>query len=222
MIEITKSETADTRTCDFTKVSKEQLRRSSQTHIGDVRIALDLFVTMLNQAGANHDADKIDSLDHFHADFVTGFKTTGWWDNHRKITRHHLQAADGVPADVNLIDVIEMIADCVMAGMARSGSVYAVEIPGGVLKRAFDNTVELLKAQVVVKPTPTPARCGSTEHVPSCSAEAGAYFEMERKEPGKRCGTCGHNTDNPNDPACYECRGNETGYKNWTPKGGAE
>jgi len=45
-----------------------------------------------------------------------------------------------------------LIADCVMAGMARSGSVYQITIPPEVLQRAFDNTVDLLKSQVVVTP----------------------------------------------------------------------
>jgi hypothetical protein len=151
MIEITKSETADTRTCDFANVTKDQLRRSSQTHISDVRRALDFFEDMLTTAGASHDSDKLSELDHFHSDFITGFKTTGWWDNHRKVSRHHLLSADGIPPDVNLIDVLEMIADCVMAGMARSGSVYPLDVPPELLKRAFDNTAELLKRQVVVK-----------------------------------------------------------------------
>ena len=55
-----------------------------------------------------------------------------------------------MPQDVNLIDVLDMIADCVMAGMARSGSVYPLEIPLDVLRRAFDNTVDLLKVHVEV------------------------------------------------------------------------
>ena len=58
---------------------------------------------------------------------------------------------DGIPADVNLIDVLDFIADCVMAGMGRSGSVYALNLPPELLERAFQNTVELLKAQVVVQ-----------------------------------------------------------------------
>jgi len=152
MIEITKSETADTRACDFSKVSEETLKQSSETHIGDVSRGLAFFGALLAEAAVTHDSDKLSALAHFHSDFVTGFKTTGWWDNHRKITRHHLQAADGVPPDVNLIDVLEMIVDCVMAGMARAGKLYPVAIPDDVLKRAFENTVELLKAQVVVKP----------------------------------------------------------------------
>lgn len=151
MIEITKSETADTRTCDFANVSKDQLKRSTETHILDVRRALDLFRTLLDDAALSHDSDKLTELDHFHSDFVTGFKTTGWWNNHLKLTRHHLQTADGIPNRVDLLDVLEMIADCVMAGMARSGSVYALAIPPDVLKQAFDNTVEMLKRQVIVK-----------------------------------------------------------------------
>jgi hypothetical protein len=53
--------------------------------------------------------------------------------------------------DVNLIDVLDMIADCVMAGMARSGSVYPLNIDTAVLMRAFQNTVELLKSHVTVQ-----------------------------------------------------------------------
>jgi len=38
----------------------------------------------------------------------------------------------------------------VMAGMARSGSVYPLELPPELLARAFQNTVALLTAAVVV------------------------------------------------------------------------
>ena len=152
MIQIEKSATADTRTCDFANTSKETLLASSHQHIGDVDKALQFFMGYLNSAALNHDHDKIspEGLDWFHQDFVTGFKQTGWWDNHRKIHRHHLAQEDGVPADVNLLDVLEYIADCVMAGMARSGSVYDLTMTPELLERAFKNTVDLLKSQVVV------------------------------------------------------------------------
>jgi hypothetical protein len=150
-IRIQKSPTADTRTCDWSSVSKEQLRESSLMHIEDVSQALGAFRAMLILAGDQHDSDKLSELDHFHADFQTGFKETGWWDNHRKVNRHHLNVPDGVPADVNLIDVLEHVADCVMAGMARSGSVYTIKLPDELLQRAFQNTVELLKANVEVE-----------------------------------------------------------------------
>jgi hypothetical protein len=151
MIVVKKSPTADTRTCDFANINKNTLHASSLQHIADVRSAIDFFRHSLLEAGERHDFDKITDIDGFHRDFVTGFKETTWWDNHRKVNRHHLLQADGVPDDVNLIDVLDMIADCVMAGMARSGSVYALDINSKVLMRAFENTVQLLKSEVTVE-----------------------------------------------------------------------
>ena len=151
MIEIKSSKTADPRSCDFSQVSKETLLESSKQHIGDVQNGLAFFKDMLTDSGTNHDFDKITDIDGFHRDFATGFKQTTWWDNHRKVNRHHLLAADGVPEDVNLIDVLDMITDCVMAGLARTGTVYDLKIDPEVLQKAFQNTVELLKANVVVK-----------------------------------------------------------------------
>lgn len=148
---IHKSSTADTRTCDFANTPKAVLLASSRQHIGDVVKALAFFSGYLVQAAGEHDYDKLTAIDWFHEDFVTGFKQTGWWDNHRKIHRHHLDKPDGVPGNVNLLDVLEHIADCVMAGMARSGSVYELKLSDELLQRAFKNTVELLKAQVKVE-----------------------------------------------------------------------
>jgi hypothetical protein len=150
MIEIHKSQTADTRTCDFQNTTKETLLASSRQHIGDVVKALAFFQQKLTEAAGGHDYDKLTAIDWFHRDFVTGFKETGWWDNHRRIHRHHIDKADGVPQNVNLLDVLEHIADCVMAGMARSGSVYELKLSDELLQRAFKNTVELLKSNVVV------------------------------------------------------------------------
>lgn len=153
-ITIKQSKTADTRSCDFSKVSKETLLASSRQHIGDVQSAMGWLGILLCEQAEWHDADKISNLEGFHHDFLTGFKETTWWDEHRKINRHHLLQADGVPADVNLIDVLELIADCVMAGMARTGSVYPLSIDSEVLMRAFNNTVELLKNNVIVEQEP--------------------------------------------------------------------
>jgi len=38
-----------------------------------------------------------------------------------------------------------------MVGMARSGSVYELKLPPELLEKAFQNTVEKIKSQVVVK-----------------------------------------------------------------------
>lgn len=48
------------------------------------------------------------------------------------------------PHDVNLIDVLDFIADCCMAGLARSGSVYELKLPAELLQRAFQNTIRHL------------------------------------------------------------------------------
>lgn len=148
MIFVQKSPTADTRTCDPATVRKDTLLNSSQGHIKDVAAGLAFFCQYLVLAAGVHDYDKLTMIEWFHSDFVTGFKEHGWWDNHRKIHRHHLDKVDGVPEDVNLLDVVEHITDCVMAGMARSGSVYELKLSDELLQRAFQNTVKLLKDQV--------------------------------------------------------------------------
>lgn len=150
MIVINKSATADTRTCDFANTTKDTLINSSLDHIGDVASGLAFFSGKLCEAAGSHDYDKLSTIDWFHADFMTGFRECGWWNKHRRIHRHHLAHEDGVPVDVNLIDVLEYITDCVMAGMARSGSVYELVVREGLLETAFKNTVEMLKREVKV------------------------------------------------------------------------
>lgn len=151
MIQIERSPTADTRTCDFANVERQTLLYSSIQHISDVVKALAFFSQKLIEAAGEHDYDKLSDMDSFYADFLTGFEQTEWWDRHRRMHRHHLNFADGTPANVNLLDVLEYIADSVMAGMARSGSVYDLQMSDELLRQAFNNTVELLKSQVVVE-----------------------------------------------------------------------
>lgn len=156
MISIKKSPTADTRTCDFKNVSKETLLDSSVQHIADVGKALAFFQALITATAVRHDTDKLTDIDGFHKDFVTGFDAgyQDWWNRHKILNRHHLQQQEGIPADVNLIDVLDFIADCVMAGMARSGSVYELKLTPELLERAFQNTVTLLKSQIVVEENP--------------------------------------------------------------------
>jgi hypothetical protein len=158
VITIQKSSTADTRTCDVTKVTKSMLLESSQQHIGDVGKGLVFFAGQLCGAASVHDYDKLSEIDWFHRDFTTDIlKPDGWLANHYRIHRHHLGECTfnenkslGVPDDVNLIDVLEMVADCVMAGMGRAGSVFPIKLSDELLQRALANTTELLKSQIVV------------------------------------------------------------------------
>ena len=148
MITIHKSKTADI--SDHSKVTKEQLLDSSIQHIGDVKLGFEFLKRKLDESSSIHDHDKLSDIDGFHRYFITGFKQVEWWDNHRKVNRHHLLQEDGIPTDVNLVDVLDMIIDCVMAGMGRTGTVYPIKIQDELLKRAFDNTVDLIKNEITV------------------------------------------------------------------------
>ncbi len=151
MISIRKSPTADTRTCDHSCICKTQLLASSVQHIGDVGKGIAFFAGKLTEAASVHDYDKLSEIDWFHDDFITDIlKPDGWLDNHYRIHRHHLDKPTGCPEDVNLIDVLEHIADCVMAGMGRSGDVWPIKLTDEQLQRAVVNTVALLKEQVQV------------------------------------------------------------------------
>lgn len=144
------SPTADTRSCDVTTVSKEQLKKSSYLHIKDVQNAMSVFESLMYMQAIEHDLDKLSDIDSFYNDFQNNFKTTDWWDRHRKLNRHHLSHPDGVPDDVTLVDVIEYICDCTVAGMARTGDVYPLEISDEVLRNAFNNTAAYLKRNIEV------------------------------------------------------------------------
>lgn len=151
-IKIKKSKNADTRTCDWTKVSKESLLENSKQHIQDVTQGLIFFITKLSLAARCHDFTKIESIDQFHENFTHGFKEghDKWWKMHQTVERHHLKDEKYVQDDVNLIDIIEMITDGVMAGLARTGEYRKEEILDSLLRKAFDNTIQLLLKNVEV------------------------------------------------------------------------
>ena len=154
MLTIKKSPTADSRTTTH-KPTRNELWDSSLQHIKDVRLAIDWFIERLEEVGRNHDWTKLEQIDDFYADFCTSledksfdFKKAKWFQSHLQ-ERHHLN--DRCPEDVNLFDVLERVADITMAGMARSGYIYEENIDPDMLVRAYNNTIKLLQAQIVVE-----------------------------------------------------------------------
>ena len=144
-IKIVKSPNADTRSAEG-DVSKEELLNQTLSHILDVRNVGNMLAEKLKDQVIEHDHTKLDYIDEFYQDFVSGkqgaeFKSLPWWQKHMT-ERHHLN--DSVPDDVNLIDVLEMVIDCTVAGLARSGDVYDITIPNDVLARAINNTKDLI------------------------------------------------------------------------------
>lgn len=151
VIEINKSETADTRTCDVSEVSKEQLLKSSKSHISDVKKGMKYIAEKVLDRAEEHDYTKIDDIDQFFDDFKNDFKDSKWWVKHQDKERHHLKDSDYVQDDVNLIDILEMIVDGVMAGLARSGEYREEKIPDKLLRKAYENTIQMLLDVVKVK-----------------------------------------------------------------------
>lgn len=153
MIEITKNPNGDTRTAPK-GVTFEDFQHANTMHIEDVKAVMWELSKMIDRTGENHDCTKKSQERMFYRDFVntqeTGsdFTDGEWYQLHTKAERHHLLS--NCPDDVNLIDVLEMITDCVCAGMARSGEVRDLEIDADILSRAFENTVEIIKGMVTV------------------------------------------------------------------------
>lgn len=124
-------------------------KKSNEQHREDVRKMMCEIANDINVAGMYHDYTKTDndagSL--FYRELCNtiegrmNFEDGKWYKMHCETERHHLN--EHCPDDVNLIDVIEMICDCVCAGMARSGSVYPIKISSDILQKAVSNTVEM-------------------------------------------------------------------------------
>ena len=154
-IKMLKSSDADTRTSTG-QITKDSLLNNTLSHISNVQDVGFWLAEKLKEQVMNHDHTKIDDIDGFYEDFTSGkqgkeFKELPWWQLH-KTERHHLN--DSVPKDVNLLDVMEMVIDCTVAGLCRSGSVYDITIPQNVLQQAIDNTKNLIIANTEVVEQP--------------------------------------------------------------------
>lgn len=135
--------------------SKEQLYLETEQHKMDVARLMSFIALELNEIGYNHDWTKIEYFEQFAKDTLErqdtpDFKSRDWYKIHTKEERHHLNA--NPPKDVDLLDVIEFICDCVVAGKARTGRVEKkyLELSGDILKKAFWNTVDKMIDEVQV------------------------------------------------------------------------
>ena len=151
---IYKNPNGDTRTAPK-DVTYEQFQEANDMHIGDVCKIMYYLAGFMKASGELHDYTKKTMEQMFYRDFFstinqgTNFVEGRWYQNHIAAERHHLLAR--CPEDVNLIDVLEMIADCVCAGLARSGEVRDLEIPDDILKLAVQNTVKMIADNIEVR-----------------------------------------------------------------------
>lgn len=152
MIELIKDPNADSRSAKG-KVTLGKLQLATANHIDHVAQGLGYFADLLKKAGKNHDHTKSENMADFHEALNSGnIKKSQWYKMHITEERHHLIA--NVPDDVNLIDVLEHLVDCVMAGSARTGEIFDIDLSDELLQKAHKNTVEMLKKQIKVTEAP--------------------------------------------------------------------
>ena len=148
-------------TCGDTRTATEiptmtAFKMSNDLHKKDVERMMLEIAKDINVQGESHDWTKITEpyASQFYRELCAtiegkmDFEQGDWYPMHCRTERHHLN--EHCPEDVNLIDVIEMICDCVCAGMARSGDVYPIKIPNEILQQAVENTVLMCKDAVEV------------------------------------------------------------------------
>ena len=148
-VKIVRNSIGDTRTADRVPTFME-FTESNRLHRKDVRNMMQELSYDIKTAGEHHDDTKVDEPHRslFYRELcakiegkIDSFTDGEWYPMHCQTERHHLNQR--CPDDVNLIDVLEMICDCVCAGMARSGAVYPVTIPSEILQKAVENTVNM-------------------------------------------------------------------------------
>lgn len=130
--------------------SLEEIREAVEIHINDVDKALEFWIKLLNERKGKHDYTKLENFEDEYGFLVNKgvkdevFLKSEWWHKHITKERHHLQFY--APFDVNLIDVLELVADRVVAEKGRTGEINPdyLEIDINVLKDAYWNTVKLL------------------------------------------------------------------------------
>ena len=157
MITIKRNTLGDTRTAEkFPTIS--EFIDSNVNHRRDVETLMKFISRKISAAGMDHDWSKTrepyESMfyQNMYETMVHGaqFEDGKWAKLHyEELERHHLKRH--VPEDVNLVDVIEMICDCVAAGLARSGSVRDINIDSDTLQKAVKNTVKMLTDEVEVR-----------------------------------------------------------------------
>lgn len=155
---IKKTPNADTRSMDEgTNLNKRLIFLDTEEHIEAVQSTMKEVANVIVAQSLVHDSTKIADFDNFFDALnehvkdseKNPIKKSAWYQMHISEERHHL--SDSVPSDVNLIDILEMIVDGVVAGKARTGDVYPVEISNDILQKAVKNTQKLIIKHVKVE-----------------------------------------------------------------------
>lgn len=153
-VTIHKNQNGDSRTASK-GTNFNQFFEARIMHKNDVKAVMEAISEIVKNNGESHDWTSVEYAEEFFADFSdvlnngAVFENGRWWNRHINLERHHLLSK--CPEDVNLLDVIEMVVDCVCAGKTRSREVRDLEISTDILEKALKNTVKLVDDMTVVK-----------------------------------------------------------------------
>lgn len=141
---------------DYGYTSKMKLYDDTRQHQIDVCRVMLRISKIIKERGTYHDWSKTKYFNSFANDTLErldtpDFKARDWYKIHTTKERHHLNAS--VPEKVDLIDCLEMIADCVCAGKARSGEVNPefLILKDNILEDAYWNTIDKISEMVIVE-----------------------------------------------------------------------
>lgn len=146
-VKIKKNPNGDTRTAKK-DVTFSEFQKANDMHRQDVQTVMYHLSNQMRMQGIKHDWTKISKEKLFYKDFLAtmnegaDFVNAQWYQLHIHEEKHH--PLSYCHDDVNLLDIIEMVVDCVCAGKARSGEVRELEISDEILKLALNNTVKLV------------------------------------------------------------------------------
>ena len=153
MIKIKKNPNGDTRTAPK-GITFEQFQKANDMHISDVQKVMKVLSDMIYTKGQMHDFTKKSEEKMFYDNFVdtiengTDFVNNEWYQLHVNTEKHH--PLSKCHDDITLLDILEMVTDCVCAGKSRSGEVRQIEINDKILKLALDNTVKMVSNMIEV------------------------------------------------------------------------
>ena len=152
MIEIKRNGNGDTRTTKK-DITFNDVVKASREHVNSVQQALEYCASIMMKMSQNHDITKFSAAKMFYddmrktldggADFVKG----EWYQTHIRAERHHPMSY--CHEDINLFDILEMVCDCVCAGLARSGEVREITISDDILQKAVKNTAKLIESNCI-------------------------------------------------------------------------
>ena len=151
---VKKNPNGDTRTASK-DVTFEDFQKANRMHIEDVRNTMNKLSQILKQSGEVHDRTKLSDEELFYRDFKdtlengSNFILGDWYQLHVTTEAHH--PTSYCHKNIDLLDILEMMADCICAGKARTGTIRNLEINDEILKLAFNNTVEKIDKMVEVE-----------------------------------------------------------------------